>query len=626
MRWRAAHAAARRRILSQTAFHASGGVPVPHNPLRHPVAILAVCLTLAPVAALGQTLKAGAPVLLSPASGATLTDRNPTLTLQNAEGTYVSAVFTHRFEVYDATRMTLVDVGVVTQGAGQTQFGVSASLDFSTTYWWRARAELQGAAGPWSATYTFTTPAPPAPPSVPLSFTDISTSSGIAPSVTGGHGVMFGDPDGNGTPDLYITMNFNDPQPELFFLNNGSGMFTEAAAARGIDDFDVGSHGAAWADLDNDGDFDLPNGTTGEFGAPNDIFRNNGLGFFDDVTPGSMAARMEGTRGLVTFDMDRDGDLDIFSVSGWQGDADPSSERNELYRNEGNFQFTAITSGDAYTARSGQGVTDTDFDGDGDIDLITGNRTGRLVVLRNNGGTFTQVTASTLGIDRDAASGITMADIDTDGDQDMLLVDLDGNERVGHLFRNNGGTFTRIQDFADVQGFMGGFADLDNDQDLDLIFAGDTVSYLNDGNGSFSQGPAVPVAGIDDPRAIAFADIDADGDVDFAIGAKRSSNWLVRNNVSGSNWLKVILVSPQGQLGAFGAKVAIYPDAMIGAGMIGMRESRSNNGYIAQDDPTLHFGLGAVDAVTIIVTFLDGSVRTVTGVTANQTVTVDGRQ
>tara|TARA_B100000029_G_scaffold440641_1_gene457917 strand:- start:10 stop:1221 length:1212 start_codon:yes stop_codon:yes gene_type:complete len=403
-------------------------------------------------------------------------------------------------------------------------------------------------------------------------------------------------------------------------------MFTEAAAARGIDDFDVGSHGAAWADLDNDGDFDLPNGTTGEFGAPNDIFRNNGLGFFDDVTPGSMAARMEGTRGLVTFDMDRDGDLDIFSVSGWQGDADPSSERNELYRNEGNFQFTAITSGDAYTARSGQGVTDTDFDGDGDIDLITGNRTGRLVVLRNNGGTFTQVTASTLGIDRDAASGITMADIDTDGDQDMLLVDLDGNERVGHLFRNNGGTFTRIQDFADVQGFMGGFADLDNDQDLDLIFAGDTVSYLNDGNGSFSQGPAVPVAGIDDPRAIAFADIDADGDVDFAIGAKRSSNWLVRNNVSGSNWLKVILVSPQGQLGAFGAKVAIYPDAMIGAGMIGMRESRSNNGYIAQDDPTLHFGLGAVDAVTIIVTFLDGSVRTVTGVTANQTVTVDGRQ
>jgi len=599
---------------------------VPHTIFRRPVAFGAVCLFLLPIPAASQSLKAGAPVPVSPSNGGTLTDRNPSLTIQNAEGTYVSAVFAHRFEVYDAARMTLVDLGVVTQGDGQTQFGVTASLDFSTTYWWRARAELEGAVGPWSATFSFVTPpppAPPAPPSAPLSFTDVSTTSGIAPSVLGGHGVMFADTEGNGSPDLYITMNFDDPQAELFFVNNGAGTFTELAVARGVDDFDVGSHGAVFADLDNDGDYDLPNGATGEFGAPNNIFRNNGQGFFSDATPASMAARAEGTRGLVTFDMDRDGDLDIFSVSGFLGDDDPGGERNELYRNNGNFQFTAITSGAAHDALAGQGVTDTDYDGDGDIDLIAGNRSGRLVVLRNDGGTFTEVTAASLGIDRDAASGITMADIDTDGDQDMLLVDLDASdERVGHLFRNNGGTFTRIQDFTSIEGFMGGFADLDNDQDLDLVFAGDDVSYLNDGAGTFTQGPAVPIAGIDDPRAIAFADIDADGDLDFAIGAKRSSNWLVRNNVSGSNWLKVILVSPQGQLGAFGAKVSIYPDGMVGASMIGMREARSNNGYIAQDDPTLHFGLGSTAAVTIIVTFLDGTVRTVTGVTANQTVTV----
>ncbi|MEO2196695.1 MAG: CRTAC1 family protein [bacterium] len=599
---------------------------MPHTLLQRRLLLGATCLALLPLPAAGQTLKAGAPILTSPANGGTLTDRNPTLSLQNAQGTYVDAVLIHRFEVYDAARQTLMQAGTVIQGDGQTQFMVTASLDFATTYWWRARAELEGEAGPWSATFSFVTPdapAPPAPPSAPLSFTDVSTSSGIAPSVLGGHGVMFADTAGNGSPDLYITMNFDVPQPELFFVNNGTGTFTEMAAARGVDDFDVGSHGAAFADLDNDGDYDLPNGATGEFGAPNNIFRNNGQGFFSDATPASMAARAEGTRGLVTFDMDRDGDLDIFSVSGFLGDDDPGGERNELYRNDGNFQFTAITSGAAHDARAGQGVTDTDYDGDGDIDLIAGNGTGRLVVLRNDIGTFTQVTAAGLGIDRDAASGITMADIDTDGDQDMLLVNEDaGGEQIGHLFRNNGGTFTRIQDFTGIAGFMGGFADLDNDQDLDLVFAGDNVCYLNDGAGNFSQGPAIPTAGIDDPRAVAFADIDGDGDLDFAIGAKRSSNWLVRNNVSGSNWLKVILVSPQGQLGAFGAKVAIYPDGMVGASMIGMREARSNNGYIAQDDPTLHFGLGSITAVTIIVTFLDGSVRTVTGVTANQTVTV----
>ena len=590
------------------------------------VPLLAVLL-LPPIATRAQTLKASAPLPTSPTSGAALTSRSQSLVVQNAVGTYVSAVFVYRFEVYDADSITLAASGVIGQGSGITQFPITTPLDFATTYWWRARAELDGADGPWSATFGFVTPDPPPPPMSPLSFTDISVASGVAPSVTGGHGVMFGDATGDARPDLYITLNFNAPQADLFFVNNGNSTFAEQGAARGVDDFDVGSHGAAFADLDNDGDFDLVNGATGETGAPNNIFRNNGVGFFTDVTPASMAARAEGTRGMVTFDLDRDGDLDIFAVSGFLGSGDSSSERNELYRNEGNLQFTAITSGAAYDAEAGQGVTDTDYDGDGDIDLIASNRSGRLVVLRNDAGVFTQVTASAIGIDRDAASGITMADIDTDGDQDMLLVDLDASEnRIGHLFRNDGGgTFTRLREFSSIEGFMGGFADLDNDQDLDLVFAGDDVSYLNDGTGVFTPGPAVPISGINDPRAIAFADIDGDGDLDFAIGAKRSSNWLVRNNVSGANWLNVVVISPQGQLGAFGTKVAIYPDGMVGAGMIGMRESRSNNGYLGQDDPTLHFGLGSVSTVTVIATFLDGTIRTVTGLDANQTVTIDGR-
>ena len=596
--------------------------------LRRVFNSILTALLLPPVVPNAQTLKASAPFPTGPASGVVLTTRTPTLTVQNAQGTYVSAVFTNRFEVYDAVRMTLSTSGLIIQGDGTTQFGITTPLDYATTYWWRARAELDGADGPWSATFSFVTPdPPPPPPSGPLSFTDISVASGVAPSVLGGHGAMFGDATGDGRPDLYITMNFDGPQADLFFVNGGDSTFTELGAARGVADFDVGSHGAGVADLDNDGDYDLVNGATGEAGAPNNIFQNDGQGFFTDVTPASMAARAEATRGMVTFDLDRDGDLDIFAVSGFLGSDDPAGERNELYRNDGSLQFTSITSSAAYAAEAGQGVTDTDYDGDGDIDLIASNRSGRLVVLRNNGGVFTQVTAAGIGIDRDAASGITMADIDTDGDQDMLLVGLDASdERVGYLFRNDGGgTFTRLREFSSIEGFMGGFADLDNDQDLDLVFAGDDVSYLNDGTGVFTPGPAVPITGIDDPRAIAFAYIDGDGDLDFAIGAKRSSNWVVRNDIGGANWLKVILISPQGQLGAFGTKVAIYPDGMVGAAMIGMRESRSNNGYLGQDDQTLHFGLGSVNTVTVIATFLDGTIRTVTGLGANQTITVDGR-
>ena len=596
--------------------------------LRYLVVVFAPLLL--PVVTVGQTLKATAPAPTTPANGAVLATRTPTLTVQNAEGLYVNAWFVYRFEVYDAGRGTLVASGIAEQVTGASSFQVATPLDYARTYWWRARAQLDGANGPWSPTFSFVTPDPPPPPpsaTNPLSFTDISVASGVAPSALGGHGVMFGDATGNSRPDLYITMNLNDPQADLFFVNNGSSAFTEAGLARGIADFDVGSHGAAFADLDNDGDFDLVNGATGEEGAANNIFRNDGQGFFTDVTPAAMASRTEPTRGMVTFDMDRDGDLDIFSVSGWLGSDDPGGERNELYRNDGALQFTAITTGPTYTATAGQGVTDTDYDGDGDIDLIASNRTGRLVILRNDGGVFTLVTGATIGIDRDAASGITMADVDSDGDQDMLLVDLDTNEeRVGYLFRNNGaGSFSRLREFNSIEGFMGGFADLDNDQDLDLVFAGDNVSYLNDGAGTFTQGPAVPVSGIDDPRAIAFADTDQDGDLDFAIGAKLSSNWLVRNNVGGANWLKLILISPQGQRGAYGSKVTIYENGVVGSPTIGTRESRSNNGYLGQDDPTLHFGLGQVGTVTVTVTFLDGTISTITGVTANQTITVDGR-
>jgi hypothetical protein len=55
-----------------------------------------------------------------------------------------------------------------------------------------------------------------------------------------------------------------------------------------------------------------------------------------------------------------------------------------------------------------------------------------------------------------------------------------------------------------------------------------------------------------------------------------------------------------------------------------MRQSRSNTGYLGQDDAVLHFGLGAKKLVDIAVTFLDGTRVERAGVRANQTITIDG--
>ena len=355
--------------------------------LRRARACLATgCLVLAVgTPAIGQTLKATAPVLTSPATGAQLDTRRPALTVSNAVGIFVPAIFNYRFQIFLAEDPEVVVVSaVVPHTNGHTVFTPPADLEFETTYVWSARAELDGAVGPESTSFSFRTPAAP-PPIGPLGFTCVSAASGVAVQILGGHGAMFADATGDLGPDLYITMNFNDPVAELFFVNQGTGTFTEAGAVRGVADFDVGTHGAAFADLDNDGDYDLINGATGSSGAPNNIFVNVGSGFFNDVTPASMSSRAEPTRGLLAFDMDRDGDLDVFGVTGWMGSGDPPGERNELYRNDGNFQFTAMTSGLMYTAPAGQGATDTDFNGDGDIDIIAANRDGDLNILRNDG-------------------------------------------------------------------------------------------------------------------------------------------------------------------------------------------------------------------------------------------------
>jgi enediyne biosynthesis protein E4 len=484
-----------------------------------------------------------------------------------------------------------------------------------------------------------------------LSFTDITFSAGIDDE-TGSHGAMFADVNADGLPDLYLTYNNirdeeNPYRRNQFYRNAGGGVFVEEADARGLGVFGGGTHGATWADLDNDGDYDLAVALTYKtvtepfLPEPNRIYRNDG-GVFVDATPTVMSgySGYTYTRSILAFDMERDGDLDIFAVNGDQGSNEPVNDENEFYRNDGGFNFSRITTGPAVTAPAGQGATDTDYDGDGDIDLIACNRNGDINILRNDNGVFTAVSPQAAGlysvpppppgVYHRAYSGISTGDLDHDGDLDLIFIEqslVTTAARVAHVYHNvGGGVFSYRQMIDGFSGLTAGLADLDNDTDLDLVLPGYPNVLLNNGSGTFVPGPPFPgpASGfpVPDVRSVAFADIDNDGDPDFTLTAKFGRPYMVRNDFNSGQWLKVGLFATNGQVGAFGAKIKVF--AAGTSTLLGYREVKSSFGYLAQDDPVIHFGLGASTLVDVQVNYLNGAVVAVQNVSSRRTLIFNG--
>ena len=492
-----------------------------------------------------------------------------------------------------------------------------------------------------------------------LSFTEITVAAGMESSRSGSHGAFWADATGDGRPDLFLSFNEcrSGRRANRFYRNLG-GVFVEEASQRGLFALTGGTHGGSFADLDNDGDFDLITGetyvddcsTSDPAPLPNRVFRNEGGGVFTDRTPPDMAAYADYTRSILGFDFDRDGDLDIFAVNGDRGDPEPIPDRNELYRNNGNFNFTAITSGTVITTPAGQAGTDTDYDHDGDIDIIvpnfgracTDNTCGDVGILRNEGnGIFTKVPRTSIGIQHRASSGISTGDLNNDGLTDLVLVDQDrdplrrlGYDRIAYVYLNVGsGRFFFLGEIRGIPGFTVGLADLDNDGDLDMTFPGVNNVLLNDGSARFALGPFYPTPApapgcrsfectTPDPRTVSFADIDDDGDLDSVVTTKFSVFHLIRNNLNGGNWLKIRLTSPQGQAGAFGSKVRVFRAGT--SQLIAFREAKNVYGYLSQDDPVLHVGLGSATTVDVDVTFLDGTRVLRQNVAARQTIAFFG--
>ena len=446
----------------------------------------------------------------------------------------------------------------------------------------------------------------------------------------GGHGIAFVDINGDGYPDLYVTNAVRDLELDDLFLFNENGVnFDDRTSDYKL--WDPGmSHGIVAVDVDNDGDLDYFNGNTDK---PCRLYINKGNYFADETFARGIQYFDGGTRGVVAFDIDNDGDMDLYAGN-W-------GDENETYINDGTGHFTRkdVGANDPEGNDDGtQGVTTADFDNDGDMDIFVAMRGTECRLFVNDGtGHFTRG-ESAAGILVDAeADGGTFADIDNDGDLDLFVVkyhEYTGQTVYMNVFRNNGdGTFTDETDVHDIvyDGYMAAVGDLDNDGDLDIVTAPhkDVVKiYLNDGTGHFSrlENPgSAPYRG--DPRGIALADMDLDGDLDIYIAVKDGDNVLLRNNLSNSNrWLRVAVTGWNGDYGGIGTRLYAYDAGHAGeAGhLVGFREITSASGYVGQSDLVQHFGLGLRDSVDLVARFTDGTRLVLRSVAANQTIHIRG--
>lgn len=226
-------------------------------------------------------------------------------------------------------------------------------------------------------------------------FSDQTREAGLTTAKFYGMSAIFADYDGDGWPDIFVA---NDSTPNTLFRNLGNGRFAEEALLAGVaysgEGVKQGCMGAALGDYNNDGRLDIF--VTNFADEYNALYKNDGSGFFTDVsyTSGVGAAdRRLVSWGTGFFDMDNDGDKDLFVANGHtypQADLPAANSQyeqfNSLFENEGNGRFVEVSAG----AGSGlalrhvsRGASFADYDDDGDIDIFVLNLNNAPTLLRN---------------------------------------------------------------------------------------------------------------------------------------------------------------------------------------------------------------------------------------------------
>ena len=421
-----------------------------------------------------------------------------------------------------------------------------------------------------------------------------------------GMGCACGDYDNDGAIDLYVT-NFGK---DIFYRNNKDGTFTDITDEVGIDNPHMGMS-AAFFDSDNDGWLDLYVTNYVEYSIEDNPECTSPMQYPKD---GQMLARSYC-------------DPDVFL-----GVPDKF-----YYNKKGTFIDRSNRSGIGRYALRGMGVVTGDMDDDGDTDIYVANDKDMNLLFINNGRGRFRESSMMFGAgfnangQAEAGMGVDIGDINRNGLMDIFVTNYSGETNT--LYLNQGhGLFSDETDFKGLGrpsihflAFGTKFLDLNLDGWLDLYVGNghviDNINlfnnqyshrqhdqiYMNE-SGTFTDQTKLIGLDLQDKfvtRGVARADIDNDGDIDLIISNNNDeASLLINEGVPQNNWIGFYLKGVEANRQAIGSKIKIHTNS--GSQVSYVNPSGS---YLSSNDQRIVFGLGKQEKVKMVEIFWAGGIE-----------------
>jgi enediyne biosynthesis protein E4 len=446
-------------------------------------------------------------------------------------------------------------------------------------------------------------------------FTDVTDKAGLGYPCWA-NGVSVGDYNNDGRPDLLVTC-FNGV---VLYRNNGDGTFTDVTKEAGLAGDKGWTMGSAFGDYDGDGfadlfvsryvDISLDNlpvfgssktcqyhgidvqcGPRGLKGLPDSLYHNNGDGTFTEVSEAAGVSDPQKRLGLtaVWTDFDQDGHIDLFVAN----DGQP----NYLYRNDGagHFKEIAYTAGVAVSQdgveQANMGVALGDYLHTGRFDIFISHFSDEYAVLYRNDGNMSFS-------DESYASGVAAHTTPYVQWGDAFLD-----------WRNNG-----WQDIFVVGGHV--YPQVDT-AEVGTKFREPMLLFENQHNGSFKDisklvGPAfqVPIVG----RGAACGDLFNDGHMEIVVETLNGEPVILQpQGLAPNHWISFQLEGTKSNRLALNARIKATAGDLVQADQV-----LSGGSYLSQNDLRVHFGLAGhdhLDKAEII--WPSGKVETLTNLAAD---------